>query len=219
MYKSYAVTVRPRNGLSDLTMSELAKWVAKQDYGVLVIESESESRHAHLQVWFNEGRERGKITTAMQRICDRTIEDFDNAQLKVLRSGVKIAYSDWYADYLIDNKEKEDSDGLGEVVYIKVPDNPLEFYPTEEDQQKVQDKVNAVDKYYHKLLELWNEWWYGGPVMQTNVASFLADMEFKSKKITVIRDNKTRHNTCRNLYHYIEGHADASNYMPVSNEQ
>jgi len=95
----------------------------------------------------------------------------------------------------------------------------LEFYPTEEDQQKVQDKVNAVDKYYHKLLELWNEWWYGGPVMQTNVASFLADMEFKSKKITVIRDNKTRHNTCRNLYHYIEGHADASNYMPVSNEQ
>ena len=53
-YKSFAITVRPRNGISDETIEELIKWITKKDYGIVVIEMEDEARHLHAQIWLDE---------------------------------------------------------------------------------------------------------------------------------------------------------------------
>eukprot|EP01043_Picozoa_sp_COSAG02_P070034 COSAG02_NODE_12242_length_1574_cov_4.128136_1_plen_217_part_00 len=204
-YKSFAITIRPLGGLKDNTIKALLDYVAKCDYGVVVREMENEAAHAHAQIWFNEAKPRGVICTALVRICERTIEDFDAAQKKVLRNGVRIAYSDWYLDYLLENDNKEAPD----VRYESVPDSTAQFYPTEAEQDKIQRKKVAVDAKYNHLLELWET--HGSKrATYDSVAAFLYDMMYCSKKILVMKDQRTRIDTCKNLLEYILGEYDLS---------
>lgn len=209
MYKSYAITVRPRNGLSDSTMAALAKWCKDQDYASMCIEMEGEARHTHIQVWFDDPRERGVVCRCMQRICERTINDWDRAQCKVLRAGVKICYSNWIEDYCTDNMNKPDPP---KIVYEKIPSHCLEYYPSDEEQAAVKARNNAVDKRYHRLSELWSNYWYGGPFLPKDIAEFLMTAEFVDKSICVMKDNKVRRETCLHLYYYISEHAPIEIY-------
>lgn len=129
MYRSYAFTVRPRNGVSSDTEKELIKWLSKQDYGYATIEMEDEARHMHGQVWYEAERARGNFHRGLSRICERTIDDWDPAQAKVLSKGTKIAYDDFYRSYLIDAEKKKDD--VINCVYENIPDKTQAFYPSE----------------------------------------------------------------------------------------
>lgn len=202
-YKSYCVTVRPSQGVSKDSKleKELLTWCKKQDYSCMYSEKSDEARHIHIQIWCNTPRARGAIATAVCRICERCVIDWNDAQKKVLRQGIRIAYSDWYIDYLHNNTDKDDDEG--ETLYSNPPDNSIDFYPTESEQELIQDNNNACDKRFHKLNALWNIHYKDKEKTITNTAKFLCDMMFKSKIIQVIGHQKNREQLCLALWAYL----------------
>lgn len=202
-YKSLCITVRPKKGVVAESKYEedILKWCKKQDYAYVVAEMEDEARHLHIQIWSNKAKTRGEVQTAMVRIAEKNLDDWDDAQKKVLRNGVRIAYSDWCDNYLGDNDEK----GEANILFEKVPTKTLEFYPTEEEQEALLNTSNAVDKRFHRLTEMYkeNSKYYKEPTI-TNVARFLSDMMFKQKTIPVIVCQKHREQLCMSLWAYIQ---------------
>lgn len=204
-YQSFCVTVRPLLGLSDETLQALNKYAESQDHAFAVVEKEAADRHWHAQFWFNNARARGQIAEAMARICERTIEDWSKPQLKVLRNGVRIAYSDWHLSYLSDNEEKE-------APNIQVDTAPLithTFYPTEEEQAATQAKINAADPQFHKLATMYREAYPEDHPTERQVALWLGKQELVDKTIPVTRQKRDRLQRTRLLWLYLLGE-DAS---------
>lgn len=201
-YRSYAITVRPKLGLSDETEKELVKWCSLQKHAVMYIEMEGCARHAHIQIWLDVARLRGVICKSIQRICERTIELWDNCQLRVLRAGIKIAYSPWYLDYLEDAFKK-----IGDKINTAFSNPPntgeLEYYPTEEEQKKVQESATCADPKYNQLKNLYWEWTDDKVITLESVCKFLIWAQYDGKKVAVCKDKLTRINLSRNLYWYL----------------
>lgn len=196
MYRSFAITVRPRDGVSDTTVSALLKWFQKLDYAFVCLEKEGVERHLHAQIWSDSAKAKGDIVKQVERICERTINDWDQAQKKVLRghgnkSGIKIAYSDWYLDYLKENELKEI---VCNTIYEKLPENTFSFYPTEEEQEKVMATANAVDPRFTDLEFKCSEFLKSRDVAltQKSVALFLCDAMFSSRTIKVMMHQRDR---------------------------
>lgn len=209
MFRSYCLTIRPRDGISDETVEQFKKWFTKCDYASAVLEMADESRHLHAQIWTNTPKARGDICKAAQRICERSVKDWDNAQLKVLRSGVKIAYSDWYLDYLEENDLKEPPN----IIYSKVPALTMDFYPTEEDQTNLQTLKTSVDPRFANLEIQCKAFLGERSVTLTSVAMFLADAMFVSRTIKVIIQQRDRLALHRSLYAYITKSTDIYNFV------
>jgi len=208
-YRSFAITVRPRGGLNDQTKEALLTWIKRScDHGILVTEGNNESKHTHIQIWNNEGRTRGVVSTAIQRICVRTVKDWDRAQQKVMRSGIRIAYSDWFDDYLTDNLEKT-GDAKGIVHYENIPENSIEFYPSEDDQEKVREKCKAVDQKFFEMNEKYSEYLRERDLRNNivNCSTFLSWAMFEVKIYRCIEDQRKRRQTCDTLWRYNDGKA------------
>lgn len=199
MFRSYCITIRPRDGISDETVSQCKKWLAKCDYASAVLEKEHESRHLHAQIWTNTPKARGDICKAVQRICERTVKDWDNAQLKVLRSGVKIAYSDWYLDYLEENDDKEPPN----VIYSSVPELTMEYYPTEEEQENVQAIRTAVDPKFANLEIQCLAYLGEKEITERSVAAFLCDAMFVKRTMKCVIQHRDRLALAKTLYAYM----------------
>lgn len=202
-YKSYCFTIRPRIGLSKLTEEGVLKWLKKQPYAYATIEMEDEARHLHGQIWLDEPRMRGVVNKSLRLICEKTIDDWNSAQAKVLSSGTKIAYDDFYTSYLIDNEKKVDDEVS--MIIDNVPDKTGDYYPSEEEQQAVQDSNNAIDKRYHRLNEEYTKWsGYEKDWTLWNVSLFIEEVMFKSKTIPVIQDARVCRQLvkCLHAYHY-----------------
>lgn len=211
-YKSYCFTVRPTKGLNEATEGRLVKWLAKQDYGYATIEMEGEARHMHGQIWLDNERARGEVNKSIKRICEDTVEEWNSAQAKVLSNGTKIAYDDFYTNYLIDAEKKADCPV--NVVYEKVPDITSDYYPSEEEQEKVRNRVNAVDSRYHRLNEMYMEWdRYEQAVDKGNVAEFLCWAMFTGKVIPVIQDRRVSRQLCNALHMYNWGSGRLDHFL------
>lgn len=215
MYRSYTFTVRPTKGVTKETEIRLIKWLKKQDYGYATIEMTDEARHLHGQIWLDVGRARGVVNKSIRLICEETIPDWNSAQAKVLSNGTKIAYDDFYTSYLLDS-EKKLSDKKN-VVFEKVPDRTTEYYPTEEEQNRVKSECNAVDKRYHKLNEMYLNWdKYELDDTLYNVSIFVNDMMFKKKTIAVIQDSRVCRQMVKGLHAYNRGSMDLLHFMSKS---
>ena len=213
-FRSFACTVRPKGGLTDETAAALVTWLEKQDYAFALTELEDEAKHMHLQVWLSVSRDRGEICRSLQRCCERTIPDWDQAQKKVLRQGVKIAYSDWYLDYLAENEGKE---APNEPLINNPPPKTLEYYPTEEEQAAVQAASTAVDKEMHSLATKYKEDADSDalPTLR-EVAAWLYAQCFHEKSISIPRQQRNRVEKTRILHAYICGAAytDIGLFLP-----
>lgn len=198
-FRSWTFTVRPGLGLTKKTEEQIVKWMCKQEGYFACIEMEDEKRHLHGQIWLAEAREKGKINTALQRICERTIDDFNNAQLRVLTAGTRFAYSDWYNSYLEDNDKKE-GQTVNEICR-EIPDKTMGYYPSEADQQKALNTFNAVSKRFHrwetKFLEkkIPKDW--------GSIGRFVLSQMFLDRTEEPIQDTKCRRQFTKTLYMYI----------------
>lgn len=210
-YKSWAFTIRPRDGVEKDSPLQIAivKWCMKQDYYFLCAEGKDEARHLHGQVWYDSPRDKGTINKSLERICEKHVNTWDPAQKKVLRSGTKIAYS---SDFIENYLSKED-----QWILNACPENEEDYYPSEEEQNKVQGAANAVDKRYHRLSEMFKE--YNGNNFQHHcsdlrkkeiLAKWLGNQMFKEKTIPVIADKKHRTQLLESLKAYLwdESHID-----------
>lgn len=218
MYKSYCITIRPRDGLTDKTANSLLDWLKKQQYAVAVIEMEAEARHIHIQIWNDKTKARGDVCKAVQRICERTIQDWDAAQLKVLRSGVKIAYSDWYLDYLTDNDNKGPV-SQDNILIDNPPEKTLEFYPSEQEQEDVQRLRTATDPRFAQLeIECLKYLGENGELLisMKNVAQFLCYAMFEARSIKCVTQQRDRTALCKTLYHYMIKSTDTTMFLEKS---
>lgn len=198
--KSFGITFRPKNGMTDKCEEALIKWLGKQDGAHAVSEMKESARHIHAQVWIKEGRMKGEISTAMARIGERTIDGWDSTQ-KRYGICIKICYNDWYNNYTLDNEDKSEEP---EVIYDNVPDITHDFYPTEEEQESLKNKVNAVDKGMYNLEMMYFETHSAEEKVNIkDIQAFMADMMYNSRRIQVIVDRKRLNDMCRGLTHYI----------------
>lgn len=193
MYKSYAFTLRPRNGVQPNSLCEkkAIKLVEKYN-GFLVAEKEGEARHLHGQLFFPNGKRKFDLAKVLIKIQDAQ----DPAEIRVLKSGLKIAYSD---DFYTEYTNKEDS----KMICDKFIENPQDFYPTEEEQERVRIRANAADQKYNRLKELWDEQTQHTCLNQTNITLFLYQLMYVDKKIMIISDKKCFNQTAKSMYHYI----------------
>ena len=108
MYRSYAFTLRPRNGVTPdgNTEKKLIKYIEKNQ-GFLVSEMEGEARHLHGQLFFPNGKRKYDLAVILIKIqqLDLGVE-LDKSEQRVLKGGIKIAYSD---DFFTDYTNKPDS--------------------------------------------------------------------------------------------------------------
>jgi hydroxymethylpyrimidine pyrophosphatase-like HAD family hydrolase len=153
----------------------------------------------------------------MKRICERKISDWDKAQEKHCVF-VKAAYNDWYEDYLEDNPDKPEE--VSELVN-KLPDFTSEYYPSEEEDERMKAANNAVDKYYHELHEEFEQYLKDEAleyqrreecmefriqtVTKDTVGRFLHKKQHIDKTMKVIREQRVAQSLCTTLYtHYTQ---------------
>ena len=140
------------------------------------------------------------MKTIRDRICKDEVSDWDNSQKKHAVK-IKICYNSWFDNYCADNEEKGEPT---ELQWINAPLNELDYYPSEEEQDAIKQKANAVDPRFFGYEEKWKN--INGDRLPNDVydvADFLFGLMFKSRQIPVIIDKKARINVAECLYFYI----------------
>uniref|UniRef100_UPI00404AACBE hypothetical protein n=1 Tax=Flavobacterium sp. TaxID=239 RepID=UPI00404AACBE len=219
-YKSFALTIRPRAGITNDTILAFKSWLSKQDHSVAVTEMEGEARHLHAQLWLNEGRTKDDISKAVKRICERTILDWDATQTKVLRGGIRIAYSDWYLEYLVDNEDKGEVDNSN-IITNNPPDRTEHYYPSEEEQEKVKQVSQAADPRFLSMEQECNEWLINErkEVTYKNIAQWLCNAMFNQRTMKVLVNQRDRTALCKTLYAYMSKTDDISYFVEKTTQE
>lgn len=214
---SFAITVRPKNGLHKEYDTAVIKWIKKQKYGAYVHEMEDEARHLHAQIWIDETRQkdRNDIRKALFRIAEKYDPDWSGASKKVLSQGVKYAYNDDFVDKYC-TKENE-------IEYMKMPLDTSIYYPTPEEQEEIKRKATRVaDAYFDHLKREWEEqnpeYEYNYIETPYHVGKFYYDLMFKEKKIAVVRDDRSRKQNAKCLLHYLFPHSQSIMDMILTKE-
>lgn len=213
-YKSFALTIRPRAGITNDTIEAFKNWLLKLDYSVAVTEMQDEARHLHAQIWLNEGRTKDDVAKAVKRICERTIPDWDATQSKVLRGGIRISYSDWYLEYLVDNEEKGCVE-IDNIVTNNPPDKTECFYPSQEEQEAVKAVTNAADPRFLSMEQECNKYLVKNnmPLTIINVATWLCYAMFQERTMKVIIQQRDRTALCKTLFAYMTKSTDTSLFL------
>lgn len=160
--------------------------------GFLVAEKEQEARHLHGQLFFPNGKRKFDLAKVLIKIQDTT----DPAEVRVLKQGIKIAYSD---DFYTEYTNKPDSI----MIIDKFIQDSEDYYPSQEEQDKVKARARAIDAKYHHLKELWDEQEEPPHLNQQNITLFLYKLMYVDKKINVISDKKCFNQTAKSMFHYI----------------
>lgn len=195
-YKSFALTIRPKDGAGPVHDDLLCKFVQKYcEYYYVVSEKLGMDRHLHAGIFLKKPLSRGEVCTMLVRVY-RELEDDEK---RVLRQGVRIMYNfDFISSYL-------DKDDDTEVVLNCLPEEAhLESYWPPSKAQAKAKAAAAVDKYYANLERLWYEHVSPGvEVRRETVRNFLFDMMYSKRLIRVIRDDKSILQTAKHLERYI----------------
>ena len=195
-YRSYAITISPSIEVEGKIQKDLTAWINKQPYAFAVIEGgagKEQKRHLHAQVFYEEPREKGSLTKALKRIVLA-----NDAEAKThIAVKVKIAYND---DFIDEYMTKD----ITELIRDEIPAEASEYYPSEEEQQKVKQRSNATDPTYHYWKELYEDYEdkKENPEL-ADIARFMANMMFVEKKIKVISDKRHRVEKTKSLWMYI----------------
>lgn len=206
-YRSFAITISTKEDVEGKLQTKLVDLLKKQDYAFAVIEHDKMGvRHLHAQTWHDKGKDKNDYRKSFIRIIEA------NAPLSNKHSVmVKIAYNDdFYEDYLSKDIVEQLIDD------VPSPEGRHEHYPSQEEQDKVMAKCNAADTRFHKMMVDFHEWWDKPPevgIGLQDVAKFMADMMFKTKKYPVITDKKNRVNNTWSLYMYINSKVDINEFM------
>ena len=209
--KSFGITIRPKCGVlsNSAFQDKILKACKSADYYQCVSEKEDVERHLHIQLWYNEPKYKGDIKKKFERICAK--EMFWDADHKRHCIKIKFCYNDWILNYCEENDIKLDA---SELLLDNMPAITDDYYPSEDEQEKMLNKSQAVDQKFYRWEELWNEYEHkvDNPEL-IDIAKFLGDMMFKSRKIQVIVDDKARKQNCVCLLAYIQKSKSAKLFL------
>lgn len=195
-YKTFAITFRPRDGVTNDQIAKMEKWLRRHaEYHHLITEKEDLERHIHCGfVKKNES-----TVSNMRALMKGLFKGISAEESRVLSAGVKIMYNeDWLSSYL--NKGDDTvviSTNLPEAGHLEsyFPPKPI-----------VSDnRTRKCSAYYHDLEKLWYE--HQGPdvVYNTeNARNFLFNLMYNLRCIPVIRDDQQIKQTARHLTRWMK---------------
>lgn len=194
-YRSYAITVRPRDGVTDDQVELVTKWIRKNcEYYRVVTEKTGSERHIHAGLILREARPRSNI---LQRFL-QLFKNLTPTEKSVLRSGLKIMYN-W--DF-INNYLDKDDDTI--VVAENLPEagHMESFFPPKPSPKVTTSKKCSL--YYHELEALWYAHSTPGTDVNTErVRDFLFKCMYSLRCLPVIRDDKQIIQTARHLVRWL----------------
>lgn len=191
-HTTYAITHRPKNGVTEDDIETIVKWCSKKcKYYKVITEKDHDERHIHAAVFLTEPTCRSNVVKSVMRLYP----DLAPEEKMVLRQGIKVSGSAQWLDYLAKgDSTKVIQDNLPERKHLEgfyeQPDLPL--------------KVRKNLSYYGRLEKLWYEHVDPDKVQNPeNCRHFLFNMMYNKRLIDVIRDDKTIIQTSRHLARYL----------------
>ena len=194
-YSSYAITVRPLDGVTDQHVLKLSKWIKKNsDYYHIVTEKSGSSRHVHAGFFLKSPKPRSNVLQMVMQL----FKTLSGPEKSVLRKGLRIMYNwDFVDQYL--NKDDETV-----VIDSSLPEHRLDSYfpPKPVPPSEKADKKCSI--FYHELEELWFKHCLPTvPITTSFVRDFLFKMMYSERCIPVIRDDKQIVQTARHLVRWL----------------
>lgn len=190
--KSVAVTIRPRDGISDCQIQAFNAWALKKSrYSYTVTEKELEERHLHSALFFDEPIRHDNVKSSIMNL----FPSLSTAEKRVAVK-VKLVYSHDWISYL----EKGDSTV---VIHSNLPEvHSLHAYFSPKSSTSKQ-KTNE-SSFYHKLERLWNEQVSPGTECNPRTCrDFLFDLMYNKRLIEPLRDDRTIVQVSRHLHRFI----------------
>lgn len=196
-YRTYALTLRPKDGVTDTIVSSFSEWIRKRStYYHMVTEMTGSSRHIHAACFFKKEISRSNLCNLIS--CFGKKHDFSNEELVVLRKGIRIMYSnDFIESYLSKDEDCE-------VICSELPESAhlQSWYPPKSVSPGSRKEQHS--KYYWELESLWKETQSPHVEVHTlNARHFLFRMMYADRRIAIIRDDKTIVQTARHLVRFL----------------
>lgn len=184
-FTTFAVTVRPRSGVSDKHVESFCKWVRKNcEFYYVITEKSGDERHIHSGLFLKIPKTRSNVCQMVSQL----FKDFDAEEKSNVNRSVKILYSNLFlTDYM-----NKDDDTV--VIERNLPElQSLEkYYPP-----KPSPTVAATSKRLnmHSTMEQYERLWreHVSPLVQCNtstVRDFLFDMQYNQRVIGLMDDKK-----------------------------
>jgi len=205
-FRTYALTVRPRGGITDAQIALLEKFVRdKCEYYHMITEKTGFERHVHAALWLDKPVIRSNVVTMMMRL----FKDLDHDEKRVIREGIKIMYNgDWTEKYL--NKGDDTV-----VVCSSLPEGGFieSYFPKKVDPSV--SKTPRCSLYYHELERLWYEHTPPGYEVHTmNTRNFLFNVMYNLRILPVIRDDKQIVQVSRHLCRWLNKAKESTIQLP-----
>lgn len=182
-FNTFAVTVRPRSGVSNAHINLYTEWVKKYaEYYYIVTEKFDDERHIHSAVFLKKKVARSNVCTMLLRL----FKDLDSDERSVLQKGVKVLYSN---SFLVEYMNKGDSTVL---VERNLPElSVLEcYYPPKPACAPTGRRLNM-----HSTMEEYERLWriHVSSLVEVNtstVRDFLFDMQYNKRVIGLLDDRR-----------------------------
>jgi len=197
-FRTYALTMRPRNGVTTNQISAVTKWIKKRcSHYHIVTEKTGAALHIHAALYLKVDVEKSNLTQVWIRLMKA--QSLDSKELAVARKGVKIMYNnDWVSTYL----DKDDDTVVIESCLPEL-ESLIQHYPPKP-VTATAAKARKCSAYYHELEALWEK--HKRPLLEVNSENcrhFLFNMMYNERCINVIRDDKQIIQTARHLTRWL----------------
>lgn len=207
-YKTFAITIRPKDGVSDQHVDKTMKWCRKHAlYYHVITEKTGSQRHIHAGVFLNKEKKKNDVCIMLCGL----FKDLTAEEKSVLRKGVKIMYN-W--DF-IDNYLDKDDDTC--VVGSNLPEERhIEGYFPPKPLEKKEGSARKCSLYYHELERMWYE--HRNPAFEVTTVTtrdFLFEMMYDKRILPVIRDDKQIIQVSRHLTRWLNKVTSSSIELPV----
>jgi len=195
--KTFAITFRPRGGISDSQISSFVAWAKKKtQFHSIITEKLGEQRHLHAALWLEKAVANGNMGVTLCRL----FKDLDPEEKAVFKSGIKVMYnSDWLTNYL---SKGDDTVEISNNLPIEGPGYLESYYPPTILPTK--KGPGPTDPKYAHFEKLWYEHVPSDvEVTPLNCRHFLFRMMNKDRLIRVIEDDRKIMMISRALARYI----------------
>jgi hypothetical protein len=205
-YQSYAITVRPLDGITDAQILLFQQYVKKQcDYYHVVTEKTMAERHVHAALFLKKPKTRSNVSTEIMRV----FKELTPTEKSVLRKGIRIMYNGDFIDNYLDKDDDTVvvSSSLPEAAHMET------YFPPKPVPKETAKKCSL---YYHELERLWYE--HRTPAYEVTTVTtrdFLFEVMYDKRVLPVIRDDKQIIQISRHLTRWLNKVSTSSIELPV----
>jgi hypothetical protein len=196
-FKTYALTLRPRNGVNQEQVNEITSWIRKRsDHYHIVTEKTEGAKHVHAALYLKVSVTRSNFCVVYSRLLKKFNLDFE--EIVVAKKGVRILYNN---DFVLKYLDKDDdtvvvASSLPEVSRLQA------WYPP---RPELKTKIEQHSKYYWQLENLWKKHtpvYY--EVNTVNARNFLFNMMYNERCLSVIKEDRQIIQVARHLVRWIK---------------